>query len=160
MKSRLVKLADNTKAIEQFIKTTAQDGRDILKSLEEFKFKIEQCTNVSVNEDINDKIHQHYDMVDKLMSGLFTICYDLENINLVPQYDNDQINLSDQDSPDSDNNGYNLNKEIPKETDEDDEELFDIDESFDDEENSDDDNEETTENVETTEEDNTENENE
>lgn len=106
-------IADNTPNIEQFIKGVALDGREILKSLEQFKFKMEQCTNVSVNEDINDKIHQHYDMIDKLMSGLYSICYDLENINLIPQYDSEQINLSDQDAPDSDNDNYNLSEEIP-----------------------------------------------
>ena len=106
-------IADNTKAIEQMIKGSAKDGREILKALEEFKFKIEQCTRVSTNEEINDKIHQHYDMLDKLMSGLYSICFDLENVNLVPLYDNDQINLSDQSEPDSSNSGYNLNEEIP-----------------------------------------------
>ena len=35
-------LADNTKSIEQFIRGAASDGRDILKALEEFKFKMEQ----------------------------------------------------------------------------------------------------------------------
>jgi len=133
VKQRLIKRADNTKAIETFIKTSAQDGRDILKALEEFKFKIEQCTKVSSNEDINSKIHQHYDMIDKLMSGLYSICYDLENISLVPNYDNEQINMSDQDAPDSDNSGYNLNEEIPNET-ENEDDTFDIDESFDEEE--------------------------
>jgi hypothetical protein len=106
-------VADNTASIEQMIKNTAVDGREILKALEEFKFKIEQCVKISVNEEINDKIHQHYDMIDKLMSGLYTICYDMENIDLLPMYDNDQINMSDQDAPDSDNEGYNLGNEYP-----------------------------------------------
>lgn len=105
-------IADNTKTIEQILRGSAKDGREILKALEEFKFKIEQCDNLSMNSDINDKIHQHYDMLDKLMSGLYSICFDLENINLVPLYDNEQINLSDQSDPDSANDGYDLNKEF------------------------------------------------
>lgn len=108
-------IADNTKTIEQILRGSAKDGREILKALEEFKFKIEQCDNLSMNSDINDKIHQHYDMLDKLMSGLYSICFDLENINLVPLYDNEQINLSDQSDPDSANDGYDLNKEFPAE---------------------------------------------
>lgn len=108
-------IADNTKTIEQILRGSAKDGREILKALEEFKFKIEQCDNLSMNSDINDKIHQHYDMLDKLMSGLYSICFDLENINLVPLYDNEQINLSDQSDPDSANDGYDLNKEFPSE---------------------------------------------
>ena len=106
-------IADNSKSIEQMIKSTAVEGREILKSLEQFKFKLEQCVKISVNEDINSKIHQHYDMVDKLMSGLYTICYDMENVDLVPVYDNDQIDMSNQDSPDSDNAGYKLGEEYP-----------------------------------------------
>lgn len=108
-------IADNTKTIEQILSGSAKDGREILKALEEFKFKIEQCDNLSMNSDINDKIHQHYDMLDKLMSGLYSICFDLENINLVPLYDNEQINLSDQSDPDSANDGYDLNEEFPAE---------------------------------------------
>ena len=108
-------IADNTKTIEQILRGSAKDGREILKALEEFKFKIEQCDNLSMNSDINDKIHQHYDMLDKLMSGLYSICFDLENIDLVPLYDNEQINLSDQSDPDSANDGYDLNEEIPAE---------------------------------------------
>ena len=106
-------IADNSKSIEQMIKSTAAEGREILKSLEQFKFKLEQCVKISVNEEINSKVHQHYDMIDKLMSGLYTICYDMENVDLVPVYDNDQINMSNQDSPDSDNAGYKLGEEYP-----------------------------------------------
>lgn len=115
MNKRLIK-ADNSEAIESVVKGVAKDGRKILKELENFKFKMEQCTNVSANSELSDKIHQQYDMVDKIMDGLFSVCYDLENFNLVPQYDVDQIDMSNQDNPDSDNSDYNLNDEIPANT--------------------------------------------
>ena len=89
MNKRLIK-ADNSEAIESVVKGVAKDGRKILKELENFKFKMEQCTNVSANSELSDKIHQQYDMVDKIMDGLFSVCYDLENFNLVPQYDVDR----------------------------------------------------------------------
>lgn len=115
MNKRLIK-ADNSEAIESVVKGVARDGRKILKELENFKFKMEQCTNVSANSELSDKIHQQYDMVDKVMDGLFSVCYDLENFSLVPQYDVDQIDMSNQDNPDSDNNNYDLNEEIPADT--------------------------------------------
>lgn len=115
MNKRLIK-ADNSEAIESVVKGVARDGRKILKELENFKFKMEQCTNVSANSELSDKIHQQYDMVDKIMDGLFSVCYDLENFNLVPQYDVDQIDMSNQDNPDSNNSDYNLNDEIPADT--------------------------------------------
>lgn len=116
MNKRLIK-ADNPEAIESVVKGVAKDGRKILKELENFKFKMEQCTNVSANSELSDKIHQQYDMVDKIMDGLFSVCYDLENFNLVPQYDVDQIDMSNQDNPDFDNSDYyNLNDEIPANT--------------------------------------------
>lgn len=115
MNKRLIK-ADNSEAIESVVKGVAKDGRKILKELENFKFKMEQCTNVSANSELSDKIHQQYDMVDKIMDGLFSVCYDLENFNLVPQYDVDQIDMSNQDNPDSNNSDYNLNDEIPANT--------------------------------------------
>ena len=115
MNKRLIK-ADNSEVIESVVKGVAKDGRKILKELENFKFKMEQCTNVSANSELSDKIHQQYDMVDKIMDGLFSVCYDLENFNLVPQYDVDQIDMSNQDNPDSNNSDYNLNDEIPANT--------------------------------------------
>ena len=115
MNKRLIK-ADNYEAIESVVKGVARDGRKILKELENFKFKMEQCTNVSANSELSDKIHLQYDMVDKIMDGLFSVCYDLENFNLVPQYDVDQIDMSNQDNPDSNNSDYNLNDEIPADT--------------------------------------------
>ena len=115
MNKRLIK-ADNSEAIESVVKGVARDGRKILKELENFKFKMEQCTNVSANSELSDKIHQQYDMVDKIMDGLFSVCYDVENFNLVPQYDVDQIDMSNQDNPDSNNSDYNLNDEIPANT--------------------------------------------
>ena len=115
MNKRLIK-ADNSEAIESVVKGVARDGRKMLKELENFKFKMEQCTNVSANSELSDKIHQQYDMVDKIMDGLFSVCYDLENFNLVPQYDVDQIDMSNQDNPDSNNSDYNLNDEIPANT--------------------------------------------
>lgn len=115
MNKRLIK-ADNSEAIESVVKGVARDGRKILKELENFKFKMEQCTNVSANSELSDKIHQQYDMVDKVMDGLFSVCYDLENFSLVPQYDVDQIDMSNQDNPDSNNSDYNLNDEIPADT--------------------------------------------
>lgn len=115
MNKRLIK-ADNSEAIESVVKGVARDGRKILKELENFKFKMEQCTNVSANSELSDKIHQQYDMVDKIMDGLFSVCYDLENFSLVPQYDVDQIDMSNQDNPDSNNSDYNLNDEIPADT--------------------------------------------
>lgn len=116
MNKRLIK-ADNSEAIESVVKGVARDGRKILKELENFKFKMEQCTNVSANSELSDKIHQQYDMVDKVMDGLFSVCYDLENFSLVPQYDVDQIDMSNQDNPDSNNNNnYDLNEEIPADT--------------------------------------------
>lgn len=121
MKKRLIR-ADATQSIETIIKDVASDGRDILKQLENFKFKMAQCAKISVNEEINDKINQQYDMIDKIMDGLFAVCYDLENVNLVPQYNNDQIDMSNQDAPDSDNNYYDLNDEMPADTTPDEEE--------------------------------------
>jgi hypothetical protein len=131
-------IADNMQSIQKLISGASQDGRDILKSLEEFKFKVEQCAKISGNNpEIGDKIIQNSDMLDKLMSGLYSICYDLENIDIVPQYDNDQINMSDQDSPDSDNNnGYNLNDDIPNDSD--DSESSDVDIDLDEQESNND----------------------
>lgn len=110
-------IADNTQSIQKLISGASKDGRDILKSLEEFKFKVEQCAKISGNNpEMGDKIIQNSDMLDKLMSGLYSICYDLENIDIVPQYDNDQVNMSEQDNPDSDNSGYDLNQAIPNDS--------------------------------------------
>ena len=108
------RLADNSEAINAVFKDVAADGRELMKRLEDFKFRINQCVTLSQNnQDVSDKLRQNNDMVDKLQSALYSICFNLENLDMVPLYDNMQIDMSEQDVPDSQEDNYDLNEEIP-----------------------------------------------
>lgn len=108
------RLADNSEAINAVFKDVATDGRELMKRLEDFKFRINQCVTLSQNnQEIADKLRQNNDMVDKLQSALYSICFNLENVDIVPLYDNTQIDMSEQDVPDSQEDNYDLNEEIP-----------------------------------------------
>ena len=123
------RIADNRNAINVIVRETAQQGRNLLRAMEEFKFQVNQCSRVAPeNSEAYNKIKQGVDMMDKIQSALYTVCYDLENFQTTPVYDNDQINMSEQDKPDSENEGYDLNEEFPFELPEESEADVDMDE--------------------------------
>lgn len=115
MKKRLIRISNNkeTSPIEHAIGGITNSGRKILRDLESLKFKIEQATRISGNNpDASQKIGQNSDMIDKLMSALYSVCFNLDNIELVPLYDNDQINIGDDAKPDNYNNEIDDKTEI------------------------------------------------
>lgn len=97
--------------------TTAKDGRAILQALEAWRYKLNQCQTMLGNNSNSDKALQDSNMIDTLMSGLYSICYNLENIDLTPLYDINQINMGEQSKPDNENDEYNLSEQEPLEED-------------------------------------------
>ena len=93
------------------------EGKKILQMLENMKFKIEQAARVSGNDQsLAKKIMQNSDLVDKIMSSLYAVCFDLSNLDILPTYDPQQINISDDAIPDSEQKKFKLEKPIQEET--------------------------------------------
>lgn len=85
------------------------EGKKILQMLENMKFKIEQAARISSNDkELTKKIIQNSDMIDKIMSGLYSICFDLSNMDVLPAYSPEQINIGDDTTPDAKKNKFKL----------------------------------------------------
>ena len=104
---RLTRIAENS-PVADALQGVSGDGRDILKQLEKLKFKTLQCTNLTANNDaISKKVKQNVDIIDKVMSTLYSVCFNLDNIDLTPLYGDEQLKFNDDQT-------YNLNEEIPE----------------------------------------------
>ena len=106
----------------QALQGVVSEGRKILQMLENMKFKIEQSARISANDQqLTQKIMQNSDLVDKIMSGLYNVCFTLGNLDISPVFDSSQVNISDDAKPDSDREKFQL--EQPQENTEDEEQI-------------------------------------
>jgi hypothetical protein len=81
---------------EQSLKNISNDGRKILQMLENMKFKLEQSARLlGNNPDAAKKIMQNSDIIEQTQSAVYSICYNLENLDLVPSYNESQIQMSE-----------------------------------------------------------------
>lgn len=114
MKKRLLRFA-GADEIKQSLTGVSKDGRDILKQLENFKFTLEQSGRIASNyPDVTNKISQNAKIIDKLMSNLYSVCFDLENLEIIPMYDPFQIDMSTDTTPDSKKKNFDVDKENPQ----------------------------------------------
>jgi len=101
---------------QQSLKALGGEGKKILQQLEAFKFKLEQAARISGNnESAAKKIMQNSGIIDKIMSSLYSVVFNVTNIDVVPVYDNEQINISNESKPDVEKNEYNIKDELPEE---------------------------------------------
>ena len=101
---------------QQQLKAIGGEGKKILQQLEAFKFKLEQAARISGNnQSAAKKIMQNSGIIDKIMSSLYSVVFNITNIDVVPVYDNNQINVSDGAKPDVENEGYDITDELPEE---------------------------------------------
>ena len=101
---------------QQSLKALGGEGKKILQQLEAFKFKLEQAARISGNDQsIAKKIMQNSGIVDKVMSSLYSVIFNVTNIDVVPVYNNEQINVSNESKPDSETDDYKITDELPEE---------------------------------------------
>ena len=109
-KKRLIKKAS---PVDQSLTAISSDGRKILQMLENMKFKIEQSARILGNDpDSSKKIMQNSSMIDQIESMLYGICFNLENMDLIPSYNENQVQLNEGGKPDSE---MNITEEEPEE---------------------------------------------
>jgi len=97
---------------DQAMQGVISDGRKILQMLENMKFKIEQTARISGNDQqLAKKIMQNSDLIDKIMSGLYSVCFGLQNLDISPVYNLNQINISDDAKPDSEKSKFKLEQQ-------------------------------------------------
>lgn len=105
---RLTRTSANVDSVDDALHGVSNDAREVLKQLEKLKFKTMQCTRLTSNNDgVSKKVMQNADILDKVMSALYSVCFNIDNIDLTPLYDSDQLKLNG-------DQGFNLGEQMPE----------------------------------------------
>lgn len=87
--SRLKKIAMDMNAFQGIINQTSNKGREILKSLEDFKFTLEQSARLLKNDqDITQGMIQKRKSLDEITAKLYQIVFDIENMDISMAFNN------------------------------------------------------------------------
>lgn len=93
---RLVKKSImNPEMFKGTLEQLSNQGREILKDIEEYKFKLEQAARITTNDQqITQKIIQKQKQLDVASGQIYAIVFDIENIDITQAYDQQQINTN------------------------------------------------------------------
>lgn len=90
--SRLKRIiAMDMNAFQGTINQTSQKGRDILKSLEDFKFTLEQTARLlNNNQELAQGMIKKRKSIDEISGKLYQIVFDIENMDISESFNNQQ----------------------------------------------------------------------
>ena len=93
---RLIKKSDNNNLIQHILDSLSKEGRDVLKRIEDYKFKLDQSTNMlQGNQSLQNKLKQKLKILDSASAQIYGIVFDMENYDLTPNtYDEKQLALT------------------------------------------------------------------
>ena len=78
--------------INQVFNNLSIEARGVLKRIEDFKFKIIQAINMlNGDPELKAKIEQKQKILDSAAAQIYGIAFDLENYNLTPNYEDEQL---------------------------------------------------------------------
>lgn len=84
--------------IEMFKGTLNQlsdEGRDILKLIEDYKFKLDQTCRLTANDQqLTQKLVQKRKQLDVASGQIYSIVFDIDNIDITQAYEQQQINTN------------------------------------------------------------------
>ena len=87
--SRLKKLAMDIAAFQGILEQTSDKGREILKSLEDFKFTLEQSARLLKNDqEIAQGMVQKRKSIDEITTKLYQLVFDIENMDISLAFNN------------------------------------------------------------------------
>ena len=99
----------------------SNDGRGVLKRIEDFKFKIVQAINMlNGDEELKTKVEQKQKILESAAAQIYGIVFDLENYDLTPNYEDEQLagesfptmDISDDNEENIDMNDEDLDTDI------------------------------------------------
>jgi hypothetical protein len=68
------------------------EGRTVLKTLEEYKFKLEQAGRILQNDpELSQKLVQKRKTLDAAAGQIYSVVFDIENIDITQMYENQQF---------------------------------------------------------------------
>ena len=93
---RLIKKSDNNNLIQHILYSLSKEGRGVLKRIEDYKFKLDQSTNMlQSNQSLQNKLKQKLKIIDSASAQIYGIVFDMENYDLTPNtYDEKQLALT------------------------------------------------------------------
>lgn len=93
---RLIKKSDNNNLIQHILDSLSKEGRGVLKRIEDYKFKLDQSTNMlQSNQSLQNKLKQKLKILDSASAQIYGIVFDMENYDLTPNtYDEKQLALT------------------------------------------------------------------
>ena len=111
-KSRLIKANNiDSKTYENL----GKDGRELLENIEEYKKKISDSKNLMFNEKDQKKLEKCIDDLDNVSAFIYSFVYDLENSEVVDDYDR-KIEFNVDEDIDEDVEVPDIEEETPEES--------------------------------------------
>lgn len=102
------------------LQNLADEGRQILKYLDDYKFKLIQSINMFNDDTTKSKLEQKQKILMSAASLIYSVVFDMENMNLTPLYEEEQFSTyTDEQSKEKEDNEFdnNLEEDLANETD-------------------------------------------
>lgn len=82
----------NNELIQNTFNILSNDARGLLKRMEDFKFKVIQAINMlNGDPELKTKVEQKKKILESAAGQIYGIVFDLENYNLTPNYEDEQL---------------------------------------------------------------------
>lgn len=95
MKRLIKKSIMNPEMFKGTIKQLGNKGRTILKGIEDYKFSLEQAARiVSNDQNLSQKIIEKKKVLDKAAGEIYSIVFDIENIDITQEYQDQQMKIN------------------------------------------------------------------
>lgn len=76
------------------LQNLANEGRQVLKIMDDYKFKLIQSLNIFKSDDVRAKLEQKQKILAQSASLVYSIVFDLENFDLTPIYEEEQFSAN------------------------------------------------------------------
>lgn len=98
--------------MQNSLQNLANEGRQILKIIDDFKFKLIQSSNIFKDDKIKIKLEQKQKILASAASLIYSIVFDMENMDLTPVYEEEQFSTlnTDESNDDEVNNEFDTNE--------------------------------------------------
>lgn len=84
---RLIHAIDTNMLSNNVFNDLGVDGRNLLKQIEQYKYKITQAKELVADDKSQQRIQKCIDDLDNVSAFVYSFVYDLENYNNVDEYD-------------------------------------------------------------------------
>ena len=89
------------------LQNLANEGRQVLKIMDDYKFKLIQSLNIFKSDDVRAKLEQKQKILAQSASLVYSIVFDLENFDLTPIYEEEQFSANTTEKPTFNDNDFN-----------------------------------------------------